>query len=173
MAGKSKKSGEYQHLEHEFPPVFDKNSRILILGSFPSVKSREQQFYYGHPQNRFWKILSTLMETDIPTDTDGRRSFLLAHGIALWDVIDSCEIIGSSDSSIRNVQVTDLRRILEACEIRKIYVNGKTAKRLFDKYQQKTYGRESICLPSTSPANAAYSLERLTQEWSCIMEAFI
>ncbi|MDD6614837.1 MAG: DNA-deoxyinosine glycosylase [Lachnospiraceae bacterium] len=166
----SKKTGEYQHLEHEFPPVFDKNSRILILGSFPSMKSREQQFYYGHPQNRFWKILSTLMETDIPTDTDGRRSFLLAHGIALWDVIDSCEIIGSSDSSIRNVQVTDLRRILEACEIRKIYVNGKTAGRLFDKYQKNTYGRESICLPSTSPANAAYSLERLIRDWSCIMD---
>ena len=166
----SKKSGEYQHLEHEFPPVFDTNSRILILGSFPSVKSREQQFYYGHPQNRFWKILSALTERKIPSDRNGRRGFLLAQRIALWDVIDSCDIIGSSDSSIKNVQVTDIGKILDVCEISQIYVNGKTAKRLFDKYQQKTYGRESICLPSTSPAHAAYSLERLIRDWSCIMD---
>lgn len=167
---KEKKVGKYQQLSHEFPPVFDGNSRILILGSFPSVKSREQQFYYGHPQNRFWKILAGLLEEEIPAEAEGRREFLLSHGIALWDVIDSCQIIGSSDSSIRDVQVTDLRKILDVCEIRQIYVNGKTAKRLFDKYQKQVCKRDSICLPSTSPANAAYSLERLMEEWRCILE---
>lgn len=170
MKKERKKTGEYQWLEHEFPPVFNGDSRILILGSFPSVKSREQQFYYGHPQNRFWKILAVLFEEEMPQSVEEKRRFLLSHRIAVWDVIDSCEIIGSSDSSIRNVQVTDLKRILDVCQIRRIYTNGKTAKRLFDKYQQEGCGRESVCLPSTSPANAAYSLERLLEEWQCILE---
>lgn len=170
MAKSRKKTGAYQRLEHEFPPVFDENSRILILGSFPSVKSREQQFYYGHPQNRFWKILAGLFGESLPQTVEEKKLFLFSHKIAVWDVIDSCEIIGSSDSSIRNVQVTDLKRILDVCTIRQIYTNGKTAKRLFDKYQQEICGRESIGLPSSSPANAAFSLDRLTGEWRCILD---
>ncbi|HCL03239.1 MAG TPA: DNA-deoxyinosine glycosylase, partial [Lachnoclostridium phytofermentans] len=104
--------GDYQHVSHTFEPVFDKNSKILILGSFPSVKSREQEFYYGHPMNRFWRMLSTVLEKEIPSDSSKKREFLLENHIALWDVIDSCDIIGSSDSSIKNVIPTDLSRIL-------------------------------------------------------------
>lgn len=170
MVKNRKKTGEYQRLEHEFPPVFSEDSRILILGSFPSVKSREQQFYYGHPQNRFWKVLAELLEEPLPRSVEEKRAFLLSHRIAVWDVIDSCEIIGSSDSSIREVRVTDLNQILDVCSIRQIYTNGKTAKKLFDKYQQEICGRESIGLPSTSPANAAFSLERLMEEWRCILD---
>jgi hypoxanthine-DNA glycosylase len=168
MAEKRKKTGEYQRLEHEFPPVFHEDSRILILGSFPSVKSREQQFYYGHPQNRFWKVLAGLYQEAVPATLEEKRALLQHHQIALWDVIDSCEIIGSSDSSIRDVQVTDLSQILDVCPIRQIYTNGKTAGRLFEKYQKPSCHRESIVLPSTSPANAACSLEMLLEAWSCI-----
>ncbi len=167
------KKGVYQQLSHEFPPVFDKESRILILGSFPSVKSREQQFYYGHPQNRFWKVLAGLLKEDLPRTVEEKKEFLHRNHIALWDVIDSCEIIGSSDSSIRNVKVTDLGMILDNCPIRHIYANGGTAKRLFEKYQRDRYGVEIAGLPSTSPANAAYSLERLTGEWKCVLDALI
>ena len=171
--GRVKKSGPqgtWQHLSHEFPPVFDADSRILILGSFPSVKSREQQFYYGHPQNRFWKVLAGLLKEALPETVEEKKAFLHRNHIALWDVIDSCEIIGSSDSSIRNAEVTDLSLILDHCSVRRIYVNGGTAKRLFEKYQKDQYGAEAVRLPSTSPANAAYSLERLMEEWRCILD---
>ena len=159
---------EYQHLTHEFPPVYDGNSRILILGSFPSVKSREQQFYYGHPQNRFWKVLAAVLGAEIPEDAQERIVFLHEHRIALWDVIEECDIIGSSDASIRNVVPTDLRRILNAADIRRIYVNGGTAHRLYQRYQQKACGMEAVRLPSTSPANAAWTLERLIEAWQCV-----
>ena len=157
--------------EHEFPPVFDSESRILILGSFPSVKSREVQFYYGHPQNRFWKLLAKLLGEEIPADVPGKIDFLHRNHIALWDVIESCEIVGSSDSSIKNVIPTDVGRILEQSSVETIFANGAAAAKLFERYQKKTIGRDIIKLPSTSPANAAWSLERLYQDWQPVAEA--
>lgn len=161
--------GEYQHLQHGFGPLYDAHSEILILGSFPSVKSREQQFFYGHPQNRFWKVIAGLKGRAVPQSVEEKRCLLLEEKIAVWDVIEECEIIGSSDSSIRNVIPTDLSCILETANIRQIYANGATARRLFEKFQQKSCGRTVIGLPSTSPANAAYSLERLMEAWRCIL----
>ncbi len=162
--------GEYQKVRHEFEPVYDKTSRILILGSFPSVKSREQQFYYGHPQNRFWKVIAGLIGTPVPQTIDEKKRMLLKNGIAVWDVIAECEIIGSSDSSIRNVVPTDLNRILEAAPIQQIYANGNTAKKLYERFQQDACGRAIVGLPSTSPANAAFSVERLMERWKGILE---
>lgn len=153
---------------HPIPPVFDQNSRILILGSFPSVKSRAEGFFYGHPQNRFWKLLASVFEEAVPRSIEEKKAFLLRNHIALWDVIQSCEIEGSSDSSIRNVTANDLNVILHAAEIQSIFVNGKTALKYFQKYAKPTVGRAAICLPSTSPANAAWDLERLTQAWRTI-----
>ena len=161
---------EYKTLIHEFPPVYDENSRILILGSFPSVKSREVQFYYGHPQNRFWKILAALFEAPFPGSVDERRAFLKEHRIALWDVIEQCDIIGSSDSSIKNVIPTNLNVILDTAPIEHIYCNGAASYKLFNKYQAKSTGRTAARLPSTSPANAAQSLEQLTEQWKVILQ---
>ena len=164
------KSQEYQKLQHEFAPVYDTNSKILILGSFPSVKSREQQFFYGHPQNRFWKVIAALTNRPLPQTIEEKKRLLLENRIAVWDVIAECEIIGSSDSSIRNVVPADLNRILNNSDIAKIYANGGTAKKLFDRFQKKSCGREITGLPSTSPANASYSLDRLLAEWKCVVE---
>ncbi|MBO7709083.1 MAG: DNA-deoxyinosine glycosylase [Lachnospiraceae bacterium] len=150
---------------HEFPPLFDAHSRILILGSFPSVRSREQQFYYGHPQNRFWRILAALTGEAVPENIPQKKMLALGHGMALWDVIDSCEIAGSSDSSIRNAVPTDLSVILDRCRIEKICTNGALARKLYLKYQYPETGIEPIALPSTSPANAAWSFERLLEAW--------
>lgn len=155
-------------LQHEFPPVFNSNSRVLILGSFPSVKSREQNFYYGHPQNRFWRLLALICNENIPTTIEEKKALCLSHGIALWDVIESCEIEGSSDSSIKNARVNDLSVILDSCDIKQIFVNGGTAYKLFVKYQQKATGITALKLPSTSPANAAWSFERLYGDWRVI-----
>ena len=155
---------------HPIPPVYNEHSRVLVLGSFPSVKSREQGFFYGHPQNRFWKVLSILGGCDVPTSIEEKRNLLLNMGIAVWDVIASCEIVGSSDSSIKNVQPNDLKSILDNSCVTKIYVNGKTAKKYYDKYLLKSTGVEAVCLPSTSPANAVYTLERLVAEWNVITE---
>ena len=157
-----------QKQSHPFPPLYDENSRILILGSFPSVKSREQMFFYGHPQNRFWRVIAAVFNDRTPETIDEKKKFLHSHGIALWDVIESCEITGSSDSSIQNVKVNDLRRILLAADIREIYVNGGTAYKYYHKYTEPVLGRSAVKLPSTSPANAACSLDRLVEEWSCI-----
>ncbi len=162
--------GDYQHVSHTFEPVFNEESKILILGSFPSVKSREQEFYYGHPMNRFWRMLEVILKKEVPLDSSKKRVFLLEHHIALWDVIDSCDIIGSSDSSIKNVIPTDLTKILSVSPIRNIYVNGKTAKRLYDRFSESVTGIKAICLPSTSPANAMFSLEKLVNEWRIILE---
>lgn len=167
---KSEGKNGYEQVVHEFAPVFDENSKVLILGSFPSVKSRENQFYYGHPQNRFWKVIALLTDSEVPQTIEEKKTVLLEHGIAVWDVIASCEIVGSSDSSIRNVIPADLESILSRCGIRKIYANGGTAKKLYEKYSMEKTGREIIGLPSTSPANAAYSLERLMESWKMIKE---
>ena len=150
---------------HPIEPVFDSNSRILILGSFPSVKSREAQFFYGHPQNRFWKVLAALAGEDAPSSIEEKRSMLLRHHIALWDVIHSCDIIGSSDSSIKNVVPCDLNRILEHSQIKAVFANGKTAEKLYNRYSLPQTGMEIQVLPSTSPANAAYNMERLLEQW--------
>lgn len=157
-------------ITHPIDPVYDNNSRILILGSFPSVKSREEMFFYGHPQNRFWKVLAAVFECEVPRTVEEKRAFLLSHGIALWDVIASCEVIGSADSSIRNVVPTDLRVILDSAPIEMICINGRTAEKYFRKYQQDAAGREWVCLPSTSAANASWSLEKLTDAWRIIRD---
>ena len=146
---------------HPFPPIYDGNSRILILGSFPSVKSREQLFFYGHPQNRFWRVTAAVYGSEAPGTIPEKKEFLLSHGIALWDVIASCEITGSSDSSIKNVAVNDLSPIFAASDIKRIFVNGQTAKRFYDRYTKPLVGREAAVLPSTSPANAAWTFDIL------------
>ena len=134
------------------------------------MKSREEGFFYGHPQNRFWKVVSAVYGEDTPRTVPEKKVFLLRDHIALWDVIGSCDIEGSADSSIRNVSANDLRVILDHADIRQIYVNGQTAYKYYQKYSEKETGRSAICLPSTSPANAAWSIERLTIAWSCIKE---
>lgn len=161
---------EYTHITHPFEPVFDEHSRILILGSLPSVKSREQGFYYGHPQNRFWKVLAALTQSDVPQTIQEKKAFLLRSHIAAWDVISECDIVGSSDASIRNVIPTDLQRVLGSCDIKAIFANGSTAAKLYEKYHKPVTGREIITLPSTSPANAAWNSERLLEKWQCIKE---
>ena len=159
---------EYKHITHSFEPIYNEDSEILILGTLPSVKSRENNFYYGHKQNRFWKLLARLYEEETPQTIEEKTSMLLRHHIAIWDVIQSCDIKGSSDSSIKNVTPTDLNQILNHCQIRQIYANGNKAGALYKKYQQPLTGREILVLPSTSPANAAWSLERLYEKWSVI-----
>ena len=151
------------HETHEFPACFDEHSETLILGSFPSVKSRAMGFYYGHPQNRFWKVLAAIYQEDVPMGVESRRAFVLRHHLALYDSLEACEIHGSSDASITNVVPADLNQILDNAPIKKILLNGKTAARYFDKYQKtKT---EAVVLPSTSSANAAMSFERLLDAW--------
>ena len=157
-----------ERIEHPIAPVYNKDSKILILGSFPSVKSREQGFFYGHPQNRFWKVVAAVHDCAVPVTVEEKRAFLLEHGIAVWDVIQSCEIVGSSDSSIKDAVANDLRVILDAADIRQIFVNGKKAEELYKKYIAPKIGRDAVCLPSTSPANAAWSVERLVAEWKKI-----
>lgn len=159
------KMQEYQHITHTFDPVYNKHSKILILGSFPSVKSRENQFYYGHPQNRFWKVLAKLLEEAVPETIEEKKEMLLKHRIAVWDVIASCTIQGSSDTSIKDVVVNDFSEILEKTSIERIYVNGTKAYELYHKYAEAKTGIKAIKLPSTSPANAAWSLERLCEAW--------
>ncbi len=150
---------------HNIEPVYDKNSRILILGSFPSVKSRETQFFYGHPQNRFWRVLSAIFDCECPQTVEAKKKMLLDNHVAVWDVIKSCEITGSSDSSIRNVVPNDFTEIFKTADIRAVFANGATAYNLYKKYNGN---REALKLPSTSPANAAYSLDRLIKEWTVI-----
>ena len=157
---------EEKHVTHGFPPVFDENSRVLILGSMPSVKSREASFYYGHPQNRFWRVMSAVTGEVFPEDIPGKRELLLRRGIALWDVIAECDITGSSDSSIRNVVPNDLSVILTQADIRAIFTNGAAASSIYKRYQLPHTGIPSVALPSTSPANASWSLDRLVQKWS-------
>ncbi len=161
---------EVKRQNHEFPPVYDENSEILILGSFPSVKSREMQFFYGHPQNRFWKVLAQVLNETVPQMIPEKKEMLLRHHIALWDVIASCDIAGSSDSSIRNVVPNDLAYIIGRSRITRIYANGAKSKQLYDKYLAKELGIEAVQLPSTSPANAAYSVERLLEYWQKIIK---
>lgn len=158
---------------HPIEPVYDSNSLVLILGSFPSVKSRETAFFYGHPQNRFWRVLAENLNEEVPQNTEKKKAFLLKNRIAVWDVIGSCDIDGSSDASIRNVTVNDLNIILNNCDIKAIYVNGKTAYKYYQKYTEPFTGRPAVCLPSTSPANAAWNMERLTEAWKCVTDMVV
>jgi len=152
---------------HTIEPIYDENSKILILGSFPSVKSREKAFYYAHPQNRFWRVLAGIFgEKDILSDNAEKSAFLLSHKIALFDVIASCEITGSSDSSIRNVIPNDLTPILSNADIKGIYCNGASSFKLYGKYLEKITGIKAHLLPSTSPANASWTFDRLTEKWT-------
>ena len=154
-----------EHIIHPIPPFFDKGSRILILGSFPSVRSREQQFFYGHPQNRFWKVMARVFDDKVPDTIAEKKSFLSGHRIALWDVIGACDIKGSSDSSIENVTPNDLTKILGTARINGVFVNGKTAEKYYRKYTESKTGIKAVCLPSTSPANAAWDIEKLVSVW--------
>ncbi len=156
---------EYERVTQPFAPVYDRDSRILILGSLPSVKSREQGFYYGHARNRFWPMLAAVYREPVPESIPEKKALLLRHGLAVYDVIESCEIKGSSDSSIRNVKAADIRTIMEKCRIERILANGRTAAKYFKTYQPASYRQMLIELPSTSPANAAFSLEKLVEIW--------
>ena len=156
-------------LQHPFPPLFSEESNTLILGSFPSVKSREAMFFYGHPQNRFWKLIALLYGEQAPQTIEEKRSLILSHRLALWDSIASCDIVGSSDASITNAVPTDLRIILDNSKVTRIFCNGTASYKIYCKYQLPVLGVEAVKLPSTSPANAAWSLERLAEAWQIIL----
>ncbi len=164
---KMKNQGENTIL-HPIPPLYDENSRTLILGSFPSVKSREASFFYGHPQNRFWKLLALIFDEEIPATVEEKKSLVLRNGLALWDTIHSCTITGSSDSSIKNVVPNDISVILQNSRVDRIFCNGTTSYNLYQKYIYQKVGIAAQKLPSTSPANAAFSLERLLESWKAI-----
>ena len=153
---------------HPIAPLFSENSHTLILGSFPSVASRKQVFYYAHPQNRFWRVLAALYGESLPETVEEKKKLILSHGLALWDVIASCEIVGSSDSSIRSVKPNDLSVIMNKCTIKHIYVNGKTAARFYARYQSAL--PPAVCLPSTSAANAAWQFHDLLDAWRVIRD---
>ena len=153
---------------HPLLPTYDSNSRVLILGSFPSVKTREMGYFYGHPQNRFWKVAAAIFQEEVPATIEERHAFLLRNRVALWDSIRQCTITGSSDSSIRDVVPNDLSPILKAAPIEQIYCNGQKSWEMFHRYIEPLIGRTAIVLPSTSPANAAWSLDRLIEAWSII-----
>ena len=155
---------------HSIPPVYDQESRVLILGSFPSVRSREVGFFYGHPQNRFWRTLSTVLGAEEPKTIEDKKGFLHAHHIAIWDVIATCDIKGSSDSSIKNAIPNDVLSLITKTKITQIYTNGNTAHRLYCRFLQAYTKMEAVCLPSTSPANAAWGLERLVAAWRVIVQ---
>lgn len=159
-----------KNITHPFPPLYDENSRTLILGSFPSVKSREAMFFYGHPQNRFWKLIAALYGEDVPSTIEEKSSLILRHRLALWDSIHSCTITGSSDSSVRDVVPNDISGIIRNSKIERIFCNGALSHKMYMKFIFPSTGIKARKLPSTSPANAAYSLERLVREWSVIKE---
>lgn len=150
---------------HNIPPLYDEKAKILILGSFPSVKSREGQFFYHHPQNRFWKVMAAVLDCELPETIEEKKQMILSHHIAVWDVIASCDITGSSDSSIKNVMPNDIGGLLKETEIERIYTNGTAAHKYYQKYIHKIIEKEDIMLPSTSPANAAWTLDRLIAVW--------
>ena len=161
---------ETQHIVHTIPPVFDSRSRVLILGTMPSPKSREQGFYYGHPQNRFWRVLAGLFQEETPQGAEERRAFALSHQIALWDVLASCDIAGASDSSIRSPVPNDIAGLLQQAPVRAVFTTGKTAGRLYQKLCRPSAGMDAVVLPSPSPANCQYSLEKLTDAYRGLLQ---
>lgn len=160
---------DYVHVSHTFPPVYDNNSQILILGSFPSVKSREYGFYYGHKMNRFWKVMAYVFNNQVPETIEEKKKFLLSNRVALGDVIESCDIKGSSDSSIKNVIPADIKKLLNTVPIKRVYANGHTAFKLYKKYIYDDTKKEIELLPSTSPANAAWSFDKLKNEYKKVL----
>ena len=159
-----------EHVQQMLEPIYNENSKILILGTFPSVKSRETEFYYGNPQNRFWKVIANITGCNKYDTVDEKKKMLIDNNIALWDTIESCDIEGSSDSSITNVVPADLSIILNNSLVNRIYVNGDKAFKLYNKYLLKTTGIEAVKLPSTIPANARFTLDKLIHAWQVIKE---
>ncbi|MBE6028679.1 MAG: DNA-deoxyinosine glycosylase [Clostridiales bacterium] len=162
-------SQTYHHVVHTFGPLYNENSRILILGSIPSPASREMGFYYGHPRNRFWQVLAYVYGVPLPESIEEKKALVLTNGLALWDVIEECDIIGASDSSVKNVVPTDIPSLLEQTRVERILCNGVLSKKIYDKYQLERIGIPAIKMPSTSPANAAWSLEKLIKEWEKVL----
>ena len=156
-------------ITHPFPPLYDENSRVLILGSFPSVKSREQNFFYGHPQNRFWRVIAELFGEEVPVGTEDKKSLILRNHLALWDSIHSCVITGSSDSSVRDVVPNDISAIISGSRIDRVFCNGALSHKMYMKYIYPSTRLEAVKLPSTSPANAAFSVDRLVEKWKVIL----
>lgn len=155
-------------VEHEFPPVYDENSRVLILGTIPSPKSRERGFYYMHPQNRFWRMLCAVLGDEVPQDIPGRRELCLKHGVALWDVLSECSIDGASDSSIKDAVPNPLEVIFNSADIRAVFTTGKKAQALYERFFPD--GMKAVCLPSTSPANRTISESEMLEKYRVIAE---
>ena len=164
------KNDRYTHIIHPIPAFYREDSRILILGSFPSIKTRESGFFYGHPQNRFWKVMAALFNEPVPVSNDEKADLLERNRVALWDSIHSCDIIGSSDSSIKNAVPNDFSEILDTADIKHIFTNGKQSHNIYSRYCLPQTGIEDICLPSTSPANAAWTLEKLIDAWRVVLD---
>ena len=162
MAGQKQ---SYQHVVHTFGPLYNEDSGILILGSIPSPASREMGFYYGHPRNRFWQMVAELYGMPLPDSIEEKKALVLSHGLALWDVIEECDIIGASDSSVKNAVPTDILSLLGKTQIQTILCNGALSKKIYDQYQLPRTGIPAQKMPSTSPANAAWGMERLKEEW--------
>lgn len=158
-----------EHIIHSIEPIFDAESRVLILGTMPSPKSREVQFYYGHPQNRFWRVLAAVLGEELPQSVPEKKAMLLRHRIALWDVLAECEITGASDSSIRNPVANDLSVILDHAPVQAVFTTGATAWKLYTRLQKPHTGIEAVRLPSTSPANCAVKMEALTEAYKAIL----
>ncbi len=150
---------------HPVEALYSENSEVLILGTFPSVKSREMRFFYSHPQNRFWRVMARLCDCDVPNTIDDKKRLILDNNFALWDVIHSCDVEGSADSSIKNVVPNDISEILQHSKVSRIFVNGRKAESLYKKYIEPNTGIKAVCLPSTSPANASWSEDRLAEYW--------
>lgn len=161
---------QYTGLSHPFAPVWDGRSRALVLGTFPSVLSRQNEFYYGHPQNRFWRVLAAVLGAPAPGSVEEKRALLLTNHIALWDVLAACDIRGSADASIANPVPNDIGLILRGAPIMCVFANGQAAAALYRKHAQPLTGVPVLALPSTSPANAAWSLLRLAEAWRPVAE---
>ena len=162
-------SQTYHHVVHTFGPLYNEKSRTLILGSIPSPASREMGFYYGHPRNRFWQVLAEVYGGPLPESIEEKKALVLTKGLALWDVIEECDIIGASDSSVKNVAPTAIPSLLEQTRVERILCNGALSKKIYDKYQLEHTGIPAVKMPSTSPANAAWSLEKLIKEWEKVL----
>ena len=165
-----KMQANYETIVHPLKPLYREDSKILILGSFPSVKTREYGFFYGHAQNRFWRVMEVLFKEELSDGIDERKDFLLRHKIALYDSIYKCDIVGSSDASIKNVVPSDLKGIIKEADIREVFLNGSTSYKYYKKYHEKDLGLEGVKLASTSPANARYRLDDLVSEWRVILK---
>jgi hypoxanthine-DNA glycosylase len=157
-----------KHLSHPLKPIYDEHSRMLILGTFPSPKSREAGFYYSHPQNSFWRVMATVMESEVPQNNEEKTIFLLKNKIALWDVLHSCEITGAADGSIRNPVVNDFSELLHKTDIKAVFTTGRTAMKLYQKHCLPKTGIPALYLPSTSPANRSCNFEVLVEKYAVV-----